>query len=85
MNFEGRFYKSRGPLNTIPSPQGSPVVCQAGGSPAGLDLAARHADTVVASVPGIAAMKEYRADNNRQDPSQPTIRPEKDPSARGES
>ncbi|WP_297371185.1 LLM class flavin-dependent oxidoreductase [Cryobacterium sp.] len=30
VNFEGRFYKSRGPLNTIPSPQGRPVVCQAG-------------------------------------------------------
>jgi len=66
VNFEGRFYKSRGPLNTIPSPQGSPVVCQAGGSPAGRDLAARHADTVVASVPGIAAMKEYRADMNER-------------------
>lgn len=62
VNFEGRFYKSRGPLNTIAPTGGHPIVCQAGGSPAGRSLAAKYADTVVASVPGIEAMKEYRAD-----------------------
>jgi FMN-dependent oxidoreductase (nitrilotriacetate monooxygenase family) len=62
VDFEGRFYRSRGPLNTIAPSPGGPVVCQAGGSPAGRDLAAKYADTVVASVPGIEAMKEYRRD-----------------------
>ena len=62
INFEGRFYKSRGPLNTVPGPQRRPVICQAGGSPAGRDVAAKHADTVVALVSGIEAMKEYRDD-----------------------
>jgi FMN-dependent oxidoreductase (nitrilotriacetate monooxygenase family) len=62
VNFEGEFFRSRGPLNTIPSPQQKPVVCQAGGSPAGRDLAAKHADTVIATAPGVEAMKEYRDD-----------------------
>lgn len=66
VNFEGRFYKSRGPLNTIPSPQGSPVVCQAGASNSGRNLAAKYADTVVASVRGIEDMKEYRTDMNKR-------------------
>jgi FMN-dependent oxidoreductase (nitrilotriacetate monooxygenase family) len=62
INFEGRFFKSRGPLNTVPSPQGRPVICQAGGSPAGRELAAKHADTIIAATVGLEAMKEYRDD-----------------------
>jgi FMN-dependent oxidoreductase (nitrilotriacetate monooxygenase family) len=61
-NYEGEFYKTRGPLNTVPSPQHKPVVCQAGGSPAGRDVAAMHADCVLATVVGVEAMKEYRDD-----------------------
>lgn len=33
IHYEGRFHRSRGPLNTLPGPQRRPVVCQAGGSP----------------------------------------------------
>ena len=62
VNFAGEFFKSRGPLNTVPSPQQRPVICQAGGSPAGRELAARHADTIIAAVQGVEAMKEYRDD-----------------------
>jgi alkanesulfonate monooxygenase SsuD/methylene tetrahydromethanopterin reductase-like flavin-dependent oxidoreductase (luciferase family) len=62
VNFEGEFFRSRGPLNTIPSPQQKPVVCQAGGSPAGRDLAAKHADTVIAFGTNVDEMKEYRDD-----------------------
>src|ERR1700736_1739952 len=61
-NYEGRFFKTRGPLNTVPSPQQYPVLCQAGGSPAGRELAAKHADTIVALVRGVEGMKEYRDD-----------------------
>ena len=35
---EGAYYRCRGPLNLPPGPQGRPVVCQAGGSPAGPQL-----------------------------------------------
>jgi FMN-dependent oxidoreductase (nitrilotriacetate monooxygenase family) len=66
INFEGRFFKSRGPLNTVHGPQSRPVVCQAGGSPAGRELAAKHADTIIAATVGIDAMKEYRDDISRR-------------------
>ncbi|GAA2234783.1 NtaA/DmoA family FMN-dependent monooxygenase [Herbiconiux moechotypicola] len=62
VDFEGSFYRSRGPLNTAPSPQGRPVLCQAGGSPRGRDFAARNADILLSNVQGIEAMKEYRDD-----------------------
>ena len=60
VDFDGRWYKSRGPLNSGPLPQGRPVIAQAGGSPRGKTFAALHADTVVASVKGTAGMRAYR-------------------------
>ena len=60
VDFDGRWYKSRGPLNSGPCPQGRPVIAQAGGSPRGKRFAALHADTVVASVKGTAGMRAYR-------------------------
>jgi FMN-dependent oxidoreductase (nitrilotriacetate monooxygenase family) len=65
-NYEGRFFKTRGPLNTVPSPQQRPVICQAGGSPAGRALAAKHADTIIAATVGVEGMKEYRDDISRR-------------------
>ena len=43
---EGRHFQVQGPLNLPRSPQGRPVLVQAGGSEAGVALAARHADAV---------------------------------------
>src|SRR5258707_3918048 len=40
----GRFFKVSGPLNTPPSPQGMPVLLQAGGSPRGIRACAYVAD-----------------------------------------
>ncbi len=62
IDFEGRFYRSRGPLNMPPGPQRGPVICQAGGSPAGRAFAAQHADTVIAKYRTIEAAQKYRAD-----------------------
>ena len=42
----GRFFKVEGPLNTPPSPQGRPVIIQAGGSPRGIRASATIADHV---------------------------------------
>ena len=53
VNFEGRYYSTRGPLNSGPCPQGQPVIAQAGGSPRGRKFAAAHADTIVANAKGI--------------------------------
>lgn len=46
VDHEGPFVRSRGPLNVPRSPQGRPLLAQAGASEAGRDFAARHADMV---------------------------------------
>lgn len=61
-DFNGKWFKTRGPLNSGPCVQGRPVIAQAGGSPRGKQFAGTHADTVVASVKGTAAMKAFRDD-----------------------
>jgi FMN-dependent oxidoreductase (nitrilotriacetate monooxygenase family) len=60
INFKGEFFSCRGPLNTVPSPQGRPTFVQAGGSPRGRKFAAKHADSIIATANGIAGMKQYR-------------------------
>ncbi|GJD50579.1 Nitrilotriacetate monooxygenase component A [Methylobacterium crusticola] len=50
LDHAGPFFRVKGPLNIGRSPQGHPVVLQAGGSEAGLDLAARTADVVFSVV-----------------------------------
>jgi FMN-dependent oxidoreductase (nitrilotriacetate monooxygenase family) len=62
IDYEGEYYRCRGPLNSGPLPQGRAVIAQAGGSPRGRQFAARHADTVVAHVKGVDGMKAYRDD-----------------------
>ena len=46
LDHKGRFFQVRGPLNVARSPQGHPVVVQAGSSEAGRDLAARTAEVI---------------------------------------
>jgi long-chain alkane monooxygenase len=65
IDHEGKFFRSRGPLNTPRMPQGRPVICQAGGSPRGRRFAAGHADMLLAIPNGVQEMKEYRADVRR--------------------
>ena len=62
IDFEGKYYRSRGPLNSGPCPQGRPVIAQAGGSGRGRSFAAQYAETIVAHVKGTDAMKLYRDD-----------------------
>lgn len=62
IDFEGQYFKRRGPLNTVPSPQGRPVFVQAGGSPRGRGFAAKHADSIIATANGARAVKQYRDD-----------------------
>jgi FMN-dependent oxidoreductase (nitrilotriacetate monooxygenase family) len=62
IHFEGQYFKVRGPLNTVPSPQGRPTFVQAGGSPRGRAFAARHADSVIAPTSTLKGVKEYRDD-----------------------
>jgi FMN-dependent oxidoreductase (nitrilotriacetate monooxygenase family) len=61
LDHKGRFFQVKGPVNTARSPQGHPVVIQAGGSDSGLELAARTADVVFSVVQELsAAKKAYR-------------------------
>ncbi|QSE90531.1 LLM class flavin-dependent oxidoreductase [Rhodococcus pseudokoreensis] len=46
LNHEGKHFKVAGPLNVVRSPQGHPVIVQAGSSEHGLDLAADVAEMV---------------------------------------
>ena len=46
INHQGPFVRSRGPLNVPRSPQGRPLLAQAGASEAGRNFAARYADMV---------------------------------------
>lgn len=62
IDFEGKYYKVRGPLNTVPSPQGRPIYVQAGASPKGRDFAATHADSIVSVASGVEEMRKFRAD-----------------------
>ena len=46
LDHRGAFFKVRGPLNVARSPQGHPVIVQAGSSEAGRELAARTAEVI---------------------------------------
>ena len=62
IDFVGKYFRSRGPLNTVPSPQHKPTILQAGASPRGRAFAARAADAIVAVGTGIDGMRSYRDD-----------------------
>jgi long-chain alkane monooxygenase len=66
IHFKGEYYKVRGPLNTVPSPQRRPTYVQAGGSPRGRAFAARHADSIIATASDVAGMREFRDDVRAQ-------------------
>jgi FMN-dependent oxidoreductase (nitrilotriacetate monooxygenase family) len=66
IDFEGRFYKSRGPLNVPRSPQGRPVFVAPGASPRGRKFSGRNAEIVLAGhADDITAMKDYRDEVHR--------------------
>lgn len=46
IDHEGKHFKVRGPLNIERSPQGRPLLIQAGSSPTGTDLASKVADVI---------------------------------------
>lgn len=62
INHRGKHFSVAGPLNVPRSPQGRPIVVQAGGSDAGRDLAARHADAVFSVALTLDEAEEYSRD-----------------------
>jgi FMN-dependent oxidoreductase (nitrilotriacetate monooxygenase family) len=57
---EGRFFKVEGALNTPPSPQGRPIIIQAGGSPRGIRASAYVADHVFGPDMALARQVKHR-------------------------
>lgn len=62
LDHQGEHFRVKGPLNVARSPQGRPVVVQAGSSPAGLDLAAQTAEVVFTAQTSLAAAQAFYAD-----------------------
>ena len=62
LNHKGRFFQVKGPINMARCPQGHPVIIEAGGSPSGLELAARTADVVFSVVQELEPAKKAYAD-----------------------
>jgi FMN-dependent oxidoreductase (nitrilotriacetate monooxygenase family) len=66
LDHKGRFYQVKGPLNIERSPQGHPVIIQAGGSVPGQELSARSADLVFSVVNGDKASAKAAYDSLKQ-------------------
>ncbi|HVW44356.1 MAG TPA: LLM class flavin-dependent oxidoreductase [Amycolatopsis sp.] len=59
---DGKHFAVRGPLNVPRSPQGHPLLVQAGSSEDGKDFAARYADAVFTAQPTLAEGQAFYAD-----------------------
>jgi FMN-dependent oxidoreductase (nitrilotriacetate monooxygenase family) len=81
VNHDGPFFRTRGPLNVPRSPQGRPVLIQAGSSNTGRDFAARWAEAIFEIDPTPEGRRAYyddiksRADDYGRDPDQVLIFP----------
>jgi N-acetyl-S-(2-succino)cysteine monooxygenase len=62
LNHHGEHFDVRGPLNVPRSPQGQPVLVQAGASDDGRELAAQTAEVVFTAHPSIEPAKAFYAD-----------------------
>lgn len=65
---EGKHFRVDGALNTPRSPQGHPLLVQAGSSEAGKDLAARHAEAVFTAHQTLRDAQEFYRDLKRRLP-----------------
>ncbi len=62
LEHEGEFYRVRGPLHVPPSPQGEPVLVQAGASEDGRALAAETAEVVFGASQTLERAQEFYSD-----------------------
>lgn len=66
VDFEGKYLATAGTLSVPPSPQGRPVIMQAGASPRGREFAARWAEIIFTYQRTAAGMRAFREDMNRR-------------------
>ena len=62
LNYEGKWFSARGPLTVPRSPQGRPVLLQAGSSGRGRDFAARWAELIFTGDPDMAIAQAHYKD-----------------------
>jgi alkanesulfonate monooxygenase len=62
LNHKGKYFQVEGPLNTPRSPQGRPVIVQAGASEEGRELAAKSADVIFTATQDMAQAQAFYAD-----------------------
>jgi FMN-dependent oxidoreductase (nitrilotriacetate monooxygenase family) len=62
LHHSGKFFQVRGPLNIARSPQGRPVIIQAGGSEAGKELAAETAEVIFTRHGSLKLAQQFYAD-----------------------
>jgi FMN-dependent oxidoreductase (nitrilotriacetate monooxygenase family) len=62
VDFESEHFRCQGPLNAVPSPQGRPVIVQAGASDRGREFAAKHAEVIICSKDSLDDMKAFYED-----------------------
>ncbi|WP_353474075.1 LLM class flavin-dependent oxidoreductase [Salipiger sp. H15] len=61
LHHQGKHFQVRGPLNIARTPQGRPVIAQAGGSEPGMELAARTAEMVFSLASNIEKNRAFYA------------------------
>lgn len=66
VNHVGKWFRVRGPLTVPRSPQGRPVLIQAGSSGRGRDFAARWADLIFTGDPDIEIARSHYADQKER-------------------
>lgn len=66
LNHKGEFFSVQGPLNVGRTPQGRPIIFQAGASADGQKLAASHADAIFTHQHTLAESQQYYRDVKRQ-------------------
>jgi FMN-dependent oxidoreductase (nitrilotriacetate monooxygenase family) len=62
LNHEGKWFRVRGPLTVPRTPQGRPVLLQAGSSGRGRDFAARWAELIFTGDPGLEVARKHYDD-----------------------
>ena len=62
LDHKGKHFQVRGPLTVARTPQGRPILVQAGASNQGIEIAARYADVVYSAAHEIESATRYYAD-----------------------